>query len=326
VPEALQIWREETVGRAVGDLGTEPLWYYVPHLFVLGLPWTPLAIAAAPASWRSAWTGGDARERFLWVWLLVQLTIVTASADKHSHYLLAAMPMLSLLAARQFNAIVARAREGKLLLNTRQAAAVTALVVIGAAIAAIALANAWNYLIGPVVAIVVMAAGGVATALWLLVAHRPQWAGLAMISALLCCSIGVNGWIMPGRDHRMLAAQFARKLRAELPKQSEVVAYGMGERNPVVFYLGSPVSRCESIPDVEAELAKSSPMLVLAYESDVLALAQVADTTHLVQAMLVEPGELVPKHPPLVLLELERAHAPTDIRRQASGDESHRPR
>jgi hypothetical protein len=130
---------------------------------------------------------------------------------------------------------------------------------------------------------------------------------------------------MPGRDHRMPAAQFARKLRAELPEQREVFAYGMGERNPVVFYLGSPVSRCESIAAVEEELAKPGPMLVLAYESDVLALAQVAEKIHLVQAMLVEPGELAPKHPPLVLLELERAHAPSDMRRQASGDEP-RPR
>ena len=56
-PEAAAVWERELLGRAVGDMGYRPVWFYVPHLLWLPLPWTPLAIAAIPASWRRAWRG-----------------------------------------------------------------------------------------------------------------------------------------------------------------------------------------------------------------------------------------------------------------------------
>src|SRR3712207_7323065 len=34
-----------------------PIWFYVPHLLSLTLPWTPLALAAILPTWRTAWPG-----------------------------------------------------------------------------------------------------------------------------------------------------------------------------------------------------------------------------------------------------------------------------
>jgi 4-amino-4-deoxy-L-arabinose transferase-like glycosyltransferase len=32
VPAAWEVWRHETLGRALGELGSQPVWYYLPHV------------------------------------------------------------------------------------------------------------------------------------------------------------------------------------------------------------------------------------------------------------------------------------------------------
>jgi len=317
LPEAWEIWREETLGRAVGDLGTEPLWYYVPHLVVLTLPWTPLIVAAIPRSWREAWKGGDARERFLWVWAGVQLAIVTVSADKHQHYLFATLPMFSLLAGRQFEALSQRVANHGLSISVPQAVLCAIVLLAGASGAAIYAVNQWPHLTVPAIAVSSVAAFGGCAALWLLATHKPRMAGLAAMCAFLGTLIGVHDWIMPGQDHRLPAVQFAREIRSTTPG-GEIFAYGMGERNPVVFYLDSPVSRFESLEAVRAEMTRSKRTLILAYESDVDSLDDVASAREL-RRMTIEPAaELRPKHPPLVLLELTASPAALDRARAAA--------
>ncbi len=320
LPEAWQIWREETFGRAVGDLGTEPFWYYVPHLVVLTLPWTAFMLAAVPRSWREAWKQGDPRERFLWVWLLTQLLILTASADKHAHYLFAALPMFSLLAGRQLAVIAARINRGRMSMPTWQAVAVTAIVLGGAAIAGVSAANKWPHLAAASIGISLAAGVACCVAVWLLRLSRPGPAGLMALSAFLVCVVGTHNWVMPGRDHRQPAAQFARDTRQSLSAEQTIFAYDMGERNPVVFYLGSAVSRFESLEQVETEISASSPTMVLAYETDAASLAEMADV-QTVRRMKVEPtDELRPKHPPLVLLELSARQTGQGTSRTAAAE------
>ncbi|WP_166825060.1 ArnT family glycosyltransferase [Thalassoroseus pseudoceratinae] len=100
LPDAHRIWQRETLGRAVGTLGQDTWYYYGPKLLWMALPWTPFALLVVRESWRSAWIGRDRRERFLWIWLLTQFVVLSLSANKHKQYLMATLPVISLLSAR----------------------------------------------------------------------------------------------------------------------------------------------------------------------------------------------------------------------------------
>lgn len=311
LPEAWNVWETETLGRAVGDLGTRPFWFYVPQFVVVTLPWTPLVLAAMPRSWSDAWKGNDSRERFLWVWLITQLLIVHASADKHPHYLFAALPMCSLLAGRQLAVFAERiTREGWTLPTWKAATFSIISLAVGAGVTLLA-GQKWPHLAVPATAVAIVAAIGACACLWLCTWSQPQIAGVVAVCTFLACLAGVYDWIIPGRDHRQPAAQFALETRETIPSGESVYAYGMGEGNPVVYYLGSPTSRFESLDEVSAELDRSGRSLVLAYQTDAMTLAETVQS-RVLREMQVEPTDaLKPKHPPLVLLELRGAESRT---------------
>ena len=133
VPEAADAWAVQVGGRAAGGLGVRPLWFYPRELLTLSLPWTPLWVAAAwfvvrrhapvavaawrgaagrrldrrtRAAWRAVAGRGDAarrrfdRDLFPPVWVAVTVAILSVSLGRNRHYLLPALPVLSLLAGR----------------------------------------------------------------------------------------------------------------------------------------------------------------------------------------------------------------------------------
>lgn len=110
VPDAMSVWGRETVGRAVGVLGAEPVWYYLPKICWLTLPWAPFWILGLRDRWRAAWAG-DPLERFLWIWLLSHLLMLTLSAGKHKHYLMATLPVASLWSGRMLWQLIERVQQ-----------------------------------------------------------------------------------------------------------------------------------------------------------------------------------------------------------------------
>jgi 4-amino-4-deoxy-L-arabinose transferase-like glycosyltransferase len=302
VPEAWQVWRWETVGRAVGELGQQPLWFYIPHLLWLSLPWTPLAIAAIPASWRQAWRAADARERFLWVWLLTVLAIITISADKHKHYLIAALPVFSLLAGQRFALLARRVRQGQPVLNVRGAVILSVVCWAMAAFIFSNMTQKWPHLSTPLVTVGLILGLGGSAFIWLLTARKVTAAQYVAIFAFLGCYLGVTGWILPGRDHRLPAAQFARKIRHDVSSQQEVGVYRMG-MNAVVYYLGDPVYRLESAQAVNEQLTRRQQLLLVTYEPMTDELSQLG-RLRIVRQLDTPPSTQPPKHPPLVLVEL----------------------
>ena len=243
VPDAWSVWQTETVGRALGELQPRPAWYYVPQLFTLALPWTVVAIAAVPQSWRRAWQAGDARERFVWVWLIGQTALLTLSVNKHRHYLFAAMPAVTLLAAQGAAAVRERLHAGERVLPRRWGAALAAVPVLTGIGGLAGIALRWPELIGVAVAIgTVVGIGGV-SATALMATGRLRAAGLAGLGTMLgACALSI-GWVVPHQDHRGASAEFARNVRQGNPTEP-ICVYGLGE-HPVVFYLGEPLARAE---------------------------------------------------------------------------------
>lgn len=312
VPEAWSVWQTETVGRAVGALGHKPIWYYLPHILWLSLPCTPFALAAIPASWKQAWKQADARERFLWVWFLTHLFIVSISANKHNHYIIAALPMFSLLAGRQFSVIVDLVRRGKHLLTFRTGV-ICSIVILAAQVAIpVAITFKWPALAVPSAILGVIVGVGGLTVVWLLFKQKTQAGGIALVAVFLGCFVIVTGSILPGRDHRLAVTMFAKDVRNELTEQQEIYVYGMGE-DEVVYYLDSPVRRIESLEETLAHLSQEQSLYVVTLASNVQKLSDVGDR-RILKWMSVPQGMVAPKHEPLLLLELkysERKYAAT---------------
>ncbi|MAT16330.1 MAG: hypothetical protein CMJ46_13795 [Planctomyces sp.] len=319
LPGAWEVWESETVGRAVGELGSEPVWYYGPHILTSMLPWSLFAVAAWPSSWRKAWKEKDARERFLWIWFLVQLAIMSSQANKHKHYLMSLLPLLSLMAGTQLVRVEAILPKVAAFFSKWRAIGFS-LLSVGAAGGTYYIVNhRWPWMRETAVILGLTIATGLLASIWFSNRGRAN-ASFRSIGVMgLVCYLVVNAQIIPGRDHRAAAARFANEVRRELGPNSEVLAYKTGEWHPFVFYLGGEVHRIET-PETLAEYLHVHPRTpMLAFESDLPEIGTVAHYEP-VRTMTWTGEEAAPKHAPLVWIELSEPVAPVNRVAQVPGD------
>lgn len=250
LPEAFSIWRSETVGRATGELRgspADPWWNYFPSLLVFTLPWTGTLLASVPASWQRAWRSGDARERFVWLWLLTDFGIAWASPDKNANYLLPALVPATLLSSQVFARIVSRTH--RLSLSIPRSVAVlgtSAAVGVGIALALFA-APRWPDAL-PVIQCFGLFFALTASVVCVLLARRKgSLAGWTSLAGSLGLYVMMSSWLMPAFDARIPQAEFAHTIRHEVASKSSVflfevsgIARGL---TPVAFYLDEPIHR-----------------------------------------------------------------------------------
>jgi 4-amino-4-deoxy-L-arabinose transferase-like glycosyltransferase len=107
VPNAMEIWRYESVGEfADNEEKSRPLWFYLPNLFVITLPWTPVWIAGivlGALRWRRI-------SKFIIVWYAATIFCFSASHVKKDTYLLPIMPAQVMLTASGLAAVIATVR------------------------------------------------------------------------------------------------------------------------------------------------------------------------------------------------------------------------
>lgn len=320
IPEAWDVWWSETVGRAMGrQEHVRPVWFYIPQILWLTLPWTPFALAAVPRSWRQAWSGGDPQERFLWVWLLVQLGIVTVQAVKHYNYILPALPVMSIWAGRTLADWLGRLQRGEWRLRPGHAVAWTLLSVSsGLGIWWTAVAR-WPLLQGSITILAAVWILGGCVAPWLLLRRHLVAAAGAVLGSLLICYCLTVAWIVPGQDHRRPMARFAREVRRTLSAEHNIGVYRL-HMHPLAFYLDEPFSRFKSDERLAERLQRQGRLYVIALESDLPDLAAVGQT-RVLRRMTVRPEEVAEK-PDLrpVLLDLTKPEtAQADLPSMAPG-------
>lgn len=239
-PEAAGIWATETVGRAVGTLGTQPWWYYLPPLIWLTLPWSPFAIPAAARSWGEAFgrrrDPGQAgsRERFLWVWLLTQVVLLSLSANKHKHYLLPVLPVVSLWAGRRVAEFAERVEAGRPVhewpLATGGAAAAVAAVAVGL----LGFRERIDpSVFGPMAAAAAVMATLGAAAFLLLPLRKPRSAAAIGLALLVVPYVFAMTTILPAGDARRELAAFAAEVDRVVPPGKTLAAAGIGEHEIV---------------------------------------------------------------------------------------------
>lgn len=307
IPDAAAIWKAETIGRAVGELDVKPLWYYLPHLMAMTLPWSPWALWTIPRSWKSAWKQGDPRERFLWVWLITQNAILAFQANKHPNYLMASLPVVTLFAARGVAAFAEQLRERGAILSRQAVVLSIILYLAGSATAATLLARKWPWLAAGAIAVALIFAIGGCVALGLLQARRNRAAALVTCGFSLACYMGITGWIVPARDHRRAEAEFARAVRSGVDPGQSVCAYRLG-MSWVVFYADSPTFRIESPAELAQRLADGGTLSIVTRAPQVDELRELGEL-RIVRRFEEHPDLPKLREPPLVHVELRRADA-----------------
>jgi 4-amino-4-deoxy-L-arabinose transferase-like glycosyltransferase len=101
-PEALTLWTLHVADRFAarpGHFASEPLGQYLLAPLWQMLPWTPLAIAGAWRSWRRARVERFGPDRLLAAWAVAPAVLVSLASVRNAHYLIYALPPLSIWTA-----------------------------------------------------------------------------------------------------------------------------------------------------------------------------------------------------------------------------------
>ena len=112
-PQAMGLWAMHVTDRFAArptHFAGEPLSEYLLGPFLLTLPWTPFALIGG---WRSARRARNERgglDRLLWAWVAVPAVLVSLASARNGHYLIYALPPLSIWAAQALDRLGDRLR------------------------------------------------------------------------------------------------------------------------------------------------------------------------------------------------------------------------
>ncbi|MEW4571119.1 glycosyltransferase family 39 protein [Tautonia sp. JC769] len=266
-PGLLEVWWRHNVDRFRGDLGgggKDPAFYLYTAAW-LALPWTPLAVFGALAeakSDRSRFLRDD-RSRVLLCWTLGMMLVLSLSAWKHKHYIIPALPPLSIWAAlglvRIINgAVPDRLRRWPIARTTRVtmpslavAGIVTGLIVATRGGAGLALA-------GASIAMLVGLGLTIAERFWH--AGRPRAAVAGLFAVVWGAFVLVQSLAMPEVDDYRGQSELAMRFSADLPPGADVSVVGIPDPQ-ITYYLPIPVRRHDDVASLADRLVgdRASP-------------------------------------------------------------------
>jgi 4-amino-4-deoxy-L-arabinose transferase-like glycosyltransferase len=99
MPGAIEIWRNEFIGRAAGDYasGDKPSYYYLGVIFVYFLPFSAFIPLALAAPFYRIWEEKRETIIYLWLWFVVGIVMMSLCGGKRQHYILPLMPAAAIL-------------------------------------------------------------------------------------------------------------------------------------------------------------------------------------------------------------------------------------
>ena len=280
LPEAYRTWQRETLGRAVGTLGQDTWYYYGPKLLWMALPWTPFAFLVIRESWRAAWFERNRRERFLWIWLLTQVVVLSLSANKHKQYLMATLPVVSLLSARGLVCLAVDFSTQKRQLSSRWCCSLIAATWCGG----IALASVF-WFEEPVLRWAGILTGASFACIGtvgfnFLQRGRVAEAMTATVLNLLVCTTIQIGWVMPARDPRLPLVEIAEISASVVEPGRSICVYRL-YREGLYCFLDGPAYCEDSADQFVTDLAPGETQYLIGWKPFVDELADCGEIKHL---------------------------------------------
>ncbi|NLX59819.1 MAG: glycosyltransferase family 39 protein [Phycisphaerae bacterium] len=261
VPDAMDIWFHQSLGRAAGELGHEKPWYF--YLVQAPLLWMPWLVPVAVGLWRAFVPGGMAKplRTFLLCWAVGGLTLLSFSAGKRLFYALPCLPPVMILAGVGLDYMLRgapRRLHGAGLWVFR----LHWLAVVGAAVGAWFAAQRYDEFRTPILVVGLIGAMGLAAVLALYGLGR-RAASLTVLAAVLLAAflVATVGIITPMETLGNYHARLGRAL-AEPSARGDVAV--LGEADPeLVFYAGRPLPVLKTPDEADAwARSRSRAMLV----------------------------------------------------------------
>ncbi|RUL81582.1 ArnT family glycosyltransferase [Tautonia sociabilis] len=255
-PGLPETWWRHNVERFSGRLsggGKDPFFYLYTSAW-LALPWTPIAALGAVACRRE----GTRRRagRLLGSWAVGMGLLLSLSAWKHKHYIIPALPPLSIWAAVGLERLVTSplaARWSRLGYGLGAAA----LGAVGLA-AGVALTESGKGIEAAAALVAGLAGSGLALAAALRRRGRPGAALAAVFGAAWASFVAVHSLAMPGFDDYRGQSDLARRIGGELPEGADLSVVGVPDPQ-VSYYLPLPVQHHPDDRSLAERLAALPP-------------------------------------------------------------------
>jgi 4-amino-4-deoxy-L-arabinose transferase-like glycosyltransferase len=283
VPDALRIWKAESVDRSTGDFGhEEPIYFYVIRLPVLLLPWTVFFAYGAVLAirrWREE-AAARAWLFFLGAWIVGPLVAFSLAAGKQDHYILPIIP-----AAALYSAIAVGHLFGSSAPKVQRAAR---RLIIGHAVLiglALLVPLMWGprgaaYVRAPLLWTTILLAAflGPLAAYVLARLGRPSTGMVSLITSIALAFFFAWVALIGPSGPASSAADFGRRLSWAVPKEAELYAYPSANTTIAitVFYAGRPVPPLPRAAETRAAIAASRTLYVVCRDRDLKALEGVA--------------------------------------------------
>jgi 4-amino-4-deoxy-L-arabinose transferase-like glycosyltransferase len=287
-----QLLRENLERFAGGSGHSHPVYFYLPYLFSLGLPWSLfLPLALWDGCKRSFFSDDD--RLFTMLWFLVMFLFFSIAMGKRSVYLLPLYPALALFTAKWF-CDQAGATGGRLAVY-RSIAVFAA--VSGVLLLIVTLGALWNHdpawFFTPVerflkpkdranLLVVKNALAGLGVAftaaaclsgiLWLATAHS-LWLARARSAAYRLVPISILmafvGWsmILPAIAETKSYRTFMEEVNRRVQAGDKLYMLGGFNDDPVIFYRGGLIDELEPSPEVIAKLGTGKVYIIMARQT-----------------------------------------------------------
>ncbi|MCD4830633.1 MAG: glycosyltransferase family 39 protein [Anaerohalosphaeraceae bacterium] len=108
ISEGGAFWKREFIDRFFGEYaaGHKPIWYYAGVIFSFSIPFSALVPYALISPFYKIWDRKRPIMWYLWLWVVVQILVMTISGGKRQHYILSAFPAFSILAGIMLNDMI----------------------------------------------------------------------------------------------------------------------------------------------------------------------------------------------------------------------------
>jgi 4-amino-4-deoxy-L-arabinose transferase-like glycosyltransferase len=308
IPQAMEIWRAESVDRSTGDLGhEEPFYFYLIRLPLLVAPWTVFFIHGIVLAVRRA--RQEAAERpwlaFLGAWLVGTLAALSAAAGKQDHYILPLVPACAVLIGMSMRHFLApatpQAEKAGIRIMQAHGAVLMALAVCGF------LGLGWllvhlrmitpaqqdfrrlaevvveNHLLGPVVYLLITCFVGGAAAAVLAVPQGLHRSLVALVATFAAAFLLAWATVIAPVDRATTAADFGRQVRRDVPPAAPLFSF-VGSNNVIIYYSGRTIPILAGPDAVREELARRRPFYLVCPEKHAASLrgaAGLAPVIHL---------------------------------------------
>lgn len=265
-PDVIDLWMFDLVGRMNGSyqLITQPWWYYLPAILWETSPWTIAVVIGLKRTARSAWADANSPERFLWLWGVAPIVLLSFASGKHHHYVIHCLPALAIVGSLALESVWRAAMQTPPALR-RPALGVAA---VGLPVAvALCLADRFVPLhsaVGPIAAVGWLAA---VFAFWKTMQNRQPKAALAVVvvaTAVIYC--GIHSVALPIGDQTVADRDFFKQVRRNLPSDVPlfVNADGLADLSSALFYVHRPTTTLHNLGFLLDERISYSEVYVIA--------------------------------------------------------------